>query len=226
MNLNSVISVKTGTADPFSLFGLAGVGFEVQCDKRPSRPPAEAATVRAAAGRRATSRPWSEDGSASTSRDEIRSRYACAPAARSDSVEGRSVRIIQVSDRFSPQMTIIVPRSRFDEYLNAVPRPMKDPPRPETGLRAGIRIPPSMRNTVSMRRRMYGRQRNDRIYSHRLGLLSPRSVIAIARIAGGMATDKRLAARPPGLSTCPACWRAWRPAPPGWRIPDRPRSRR
>ena len=28
------------------------------------------------------------------------------------------------------------------------------------------------------------------------------------------------------LPTCPACWRAWRPAPPGWRIPDRPRSRR
>ena len=27
MNLNSVIPVKTGTADPFSLYGLAGVGL-------------------------------------------------------------------------------------------------------------------------------------------------------------------------------------------------------
>ena len=98
---------------------------------------------------------------------------------------------------------------------------MEDLPGAETGLRAGIiRFPPSMQNTVSMRRRMYGCHLNERIFSHRFGLLSPRpviaiarivggmattvrrdcgvAVIAIARIVGGMATDKRLAARAPG----------------------------
>ena len=39
---------------------------------------------------------------------------------------------------------------------------------------------------------MYGRQPNERIFSHSFGLLSPRSVIAIARIVGGMATGKRI----------------------------------
>ena len=57
-------------------------------------------------------------------------------------------------------MTIIVPRSRFDEALNAVPPPMKDLPEPETGLRAGIRFPPSRQNVVFMHWRMYGCQRN------------------------------------------------------------------
>ena len=51
----------------------------------------------------------------------------------------------------------------------------------------------SMQNTLSMRRRMYGRQPNERIFSHSFGLLSPRSVIATARIVEGMAIDKRLA---------------------------------
>ena len=96
---------------------------------------------------------------------------------------------------------------------------MKDLPGPKTGLRAGIRFPPSMQNTVSMRRRMHGRQPSERIFSHRLGLLSPRPVIATARIVGGMALDKRLAARARVLSTCRVCWRAWRPARPGWRVP-------
>ena len=45
---------------------------------------------------------------------------------------------------------------------------------------------------------MRGRQPNERIFSHSFGLLSPRSAIAIARIVGGMATDKRLAVRAPG----------------------------
>ena len=39
---------------------------------------------------------------------------------------------------------------------------------------------------------MYGCHPSERIFFHSFGLLSPRSVIAIARIAGGMATDKRL----------------------------------
>ena len=102
---------------------------------------------------------------------------------------------------------------------------MNDLPGPETGLRAGIRFPPSMQNTVSMRRRMHGRQPSERIFSHRLGLLSPRPV-ATARIVGGMALDKRLVARARVMSTCRVCRRAWRPARPGWRVPDRPRSRR
>ena len=75
---------------------------------------------------------------------------------------------------------------------------MKDLPGAETGLRAGIRLPPSRRNVVFMDWRMYGCHPNERIFSHRFGLLSPRSAIAIARIVGGMAIDKRLAARAPG----------------------------
>ena len=68
---------------------------------------------------------------------------------------------------------------------------MKELPGAETGLRAGIGFPPSMQNTVSMRCRMYGCQRSERIFFHSFGLLSPRSVIAIARIVGGMATDSK-----------------------------------
>ena len=44
------------------------------------------------------------------------------------------------------------------------------------------------------------------------------------RIVGGVATDKLLAARARVLSTCPACWMAWRPTPLEWRIPDRARD--
>ena len=86
--------------------------------------------------------------------------------------------------------------SRFDEALNAIPRPMKDLPGAETGLRAGMRLPPSMQNTVLMRRRMYGRRPRERIFSYSFGLLSPRPIIAIARIVGGMATHATGMAHP------------------------------
>ena len=108
------------------------------------------------------------------------------------SAGGRSVRIIHGSSCPSSQMTIIVPRRRFDLALNAIPLPMMELPGAENGLRAGIRLPPSRRNVVFMRRRMYGCQPNERIFFHRFGLLSPRFVIAIARISEGMATDKRI----------------------------------
>ena len=88
-------------------------------------------------------------------------------------------------------MTIIVPRSRLDAALNAVPHLMKQLFRPETGLRAGIRVPFSGRKVVFMDCRMYGRQPNEIIFSHRFGLLKPRSVITIALMRVGMATDSR-----------------------------------
>ena len=74
----------------FSLYGLTGVGFGFRGGRRPSRPPAEAVTVRAAAARAATSCPLPEGGSASTSRGETRSRDDCAPAAFSAAPAARS----------------------------------------------------------------------------------------------------------------------------------------
>ena len=63
----------------FSHKGLTGVvDFGVADDLHSVK--AEAATVRAAAARAATSCPWSKDGSASTSQDETRSRVGFAPA--------------------------------------------------------------------------------------------------------------------------------------------------
>ena len=79
---------------------------------------------------------------------------------------------------------------RFDLALNADPLPMKELPGPETGLRAGVRIPPARRNVVFTRRRMYGCHPSLCIFFHSFGLLSPRSAITIARTDLGMATDR------------------------------------
>ena len=59
---------------PLSIYGLQGAGFGFRGGKRPSRPPAAMAMVRAAAARRAASRLWLKDVSASPSRGEVRSR--------------------------------------------------------------------------------------------------------------------------------------------------------
>ena len=92
------IRYESPPADPLSHKGLAGVGFGFRGGKPPLRRRAAAATVRAAAARAATSCLWSEDGSASTSQGEIRSRdgfapapLSGAPAARSDSVSALGV---------------------------------------------------------------------------------------------------------------------------------------
>ena len=74
----------------FSRKGLTGVGFGFRGGRRPSRPPAEAATVRAAAARAATSCPLPEGGSAPPSQGEIRSRDDFAQAALSAAPEARS----------------------------------------------------------------------------------------------------------------------------------------
>ena len=80
---------------------------------------------------------------------------------------------------------------RFDLALNSDPLPMKDLPGPETGLRAGIRFPPSRRNVVFTRRRMYRCHPSLCIFFHSFGLLSPRSAVTITLIPLGMATDSR-----------------------------------
>ena len=70
--------------------GLTGVGLRFRGAKRPSIRPAAEATVRAAAGRRATSCPSSEDGSAPPSQGEARPRYGCVQAPLSAETAARS----------------------------------------------------------------------------------------------------------------------------------------
>ena len=60
--------------------------------------------------------------------------------------------MIHVSDLPSPRMAIIVTRRRWDDALNAIPRPMKARSVAETGLRAGIRITPIFRGITTDKR--------------------------------------------------------------------------
>ena len=90
-------------------------------------------------------------------------------------------------------------RSRFGEALNAVPRPMKALSGAAADLRGGRPLP-SGDAEYGVCALSHMRMPVERAcLSPRLRLLSPRPIIEIALVVWRMATDKRLAPRPPGL---------------------------